>query len=124
MSIASNCRCVRSGWVTRAGRWDVDVLGRRVLEDLVDHAGAVEAGDHGHPPAHRRRLEPLGLMHPPDVQLEVRTPRSEGIEGALLTPVEVGAQIGIGVNASLARETGEVAGQGDTQSVGGRDENR
>lgn len=41
-------------------------------EQVVDDAGAVEAGYDGHPPADGGGLESSHLLHPADVELDVR----------------------------------------------------
>src|SRR5215468_9816337 len=46
-----------------------------VLQDAVDDTGPVEPGRDGEPPGHRGGLEPADLLHPPDVQLQVRSLR-------------------------------------------------
>jgi hypothetical protein len=44
-----------------------DVVSWGVLEDAVDGAGPVEAGDDGQTPGDRGGLEPADLLHPPQV---------------------------------------------------------
>ena len=57
------------------------MLGERVLHDPVDGAGPVEPGRNREPAGHRRRLEPADLLHPPDVELEVRTMGGQRVQG-------------------------------------------
>jgi hypothetical protein len=57
-----------------------DVLSRRVLERAIDHAGPVEASDHGHAARHRGRLESAHLLQPPEVQLDVGADRYRRVE--------------------------------------------
>ncbi len=49
-------------------------------------------------------FEPADLLHPPDVQLQVRPPGGRRIQAALGAPGQVAAQIGFGVLAGGARE--------------------
>jgi hypothetical protein len=74
------------GWVTPAARSGGDELRRGVLEDTVDDAGPVEAGHHRHPTRDLGRLEPAGLLHPADVQVEVRTGSRQRVQSSVCTP--------------------------------------
>jgi hypothetical protein len=48
-----------------------------MVQDTVDDAGAVEPGQHRGPPGDCGRLEPPGLLHPADEQLQVRALRGQ-----------------------------------------------
>jgi hypothetical protein len=93
-----------------------------VLQDAIDHAGPVEPGGHGESPGDRRGLEPADLLHPPDVQLQVRAPGQERLEAAVGAPREVAAQIGVGMVAGSALEPGKVGGHCKPQPVSMRDQ--
>jgi len=84
------------------------MLGRGVLQGAVDDAGPVEPGRHGEPAGHGGGLELADLLHPPDVQLQVRASRGEGIHAAFGAPGEVTAQVRLGVAAGGASEAGQV----------------
>jgi len=49
-------------------------------------------------------LEPAGLLHPPDVHLQVESLGGQGIEVALGAPDEVAAQVRFGVLTGRALE--------------------
>ena len=89
-----------------------------MVEQAVDDRGAVEAGDDGGPAGDGGRLEPANLLHPSDVELNLWPGRGEGVEAVLLAPVQVAAQVGLGVGAGEALEPGEVAGDGQLQQAG------
>jgi hypothetical protein len=57
-----------------------------VLQDAVEGAGAVEPGHNREPPGHGGGLEPADLLHPPDVQLQVRALRGERVQAPLGAP--------------------------------------
>ncbi len=95
-----------------------DVLCWRVLKCTVDHAGPVEAGDHRHPPGDSRRPEPAHFLQPPHVQLDVRPGRDQRAQPAQVTPGEVAAEVGLGMNAGLAFESGRVGRDGQPQDMG------
>jgi hypothetical protein len=91
-----------------------------VFQEAVDDAGPVEPGRHREPPRHRRGLEEADLLHPPDVQLQVRPPRGEWVQAALGAPGQVAAQIGFGVVTRRALEPGQVGGHRQPQLVSER----
>jgi len=84
------------------------VLSRRMLEHAVEDAGPVEPGRDGEPAGYGGGLEPADLLHPPDVQLQVRPPRGQRVQAALSAPGQVAAQAGFGVLAGGAGEPGQV----------------
>ena len=88
------------------------MIGRGVLEHAVDDAGAVEPGGDREPARDGGGLEPAGLLHPPDVLLQVRAARGRRVQAAVSAPSQVAAQVGLGVLAGGAREPGQVGGHG------------
>ena len=117
-SIASNCRCVRPRVGDSGG-----TLGRRtysagaVCQNLVDDAGAVEAGHDRHPAADRRRLVPVHFLHPPHVQLDVGPLGGQRVQSAFLAPGDEAAQVGLGVHPRLPLKPSKVGGNGVTKTV-------
>ena len=91
-----------------------------MLHDSVDDAGPVEPSRHREPPGHRGGLEPADLLHPPDVQLQVRSPGGQRVQATLGAPGEVAAQVRFGVLAGGALEAGQVGGYCQPQPVGER----
>ena len=73
------------------------VLGGRVRQDAVEDAGPVEPGRDRESPGHGGGLEPADLLHPPDVQLQVRPLRGQRVQAPLGAPGQVAAQVGFGV---------------------------
>ena len=78
-----------------------------MLDDAVEDAGPVEPGGDGEPPGDGGGLEPADLLHPPDVELEVRTLGGQRVQGVLGAPGQVAAQVRFGVLAGGAREAGQ-----------------
>jgi hypothetical protein len=68
-----------------------------MLQDAVDGASAVEPGRDGKPAGDGGWLEPAGLLHPPDVQLQVGALDRQRVQTALGAPGKVAAQVGFGV---------------------------
>lgn len=94
------------GWGLRRHSRPTDVLGRRMLEDAVDDACAVEAGHHGQPTRHGRGLEQAHVLYPPQVELEIVAARVERRKLPVLTPGEEQSQVRLGVlpgRATVAR---------------------
>jgi hypothetical protein len=79
-----------------------DVLGGRMLQEPIQNAGPVEPGYDGEPPGDGGGLEPADLLHPPDVQLQVRPLGGQRVQAALGAPGQVAAQVGFGVLAGGA----------------------
>jgi hypothetical protein len=98
------------------------ILGWRVVQDAVDDAGPVEPGGDRKAPGNRRGPEQADLLHPPDIQLQMRAPGQEGIQAAFGTPGEIAAQVGVGVFSGGALETGEISGHGEPQPISMRNE--
>ena len=96
------------------------VLGGRVRQDAIQDAGPVEPGRDREPPRHGGRPEPADLLHPPDVQLQVRAPRGQRGQAPLGTPRQVAAQVRFGVFARAALEAGQVCSYCESQPVGER----
>jgi hypothetical protein len=72
--------------------WDVgsaDVLGRRVFEDAVDHAGPVEGSEHREPARDGGGPEAAHLLEPTQVELDVAALGLQGHHVALETPAQV-----------------------------------
>jgi hypothetical protein len=96
------------------------VLGGRVLHKAVDNAGPVKPRYNGESAGHGGRLEPADLLHPPDVQLQVRPLGGQRVQAALGAPSKVAAQVGFGVLAGGALEAGQVGSHCQSQPVGER----
>jgi hypothetical protein len=79
-----------------------------MLQDAVEGAGPVEPGRDGEPAGDGGGPEPADLLHPPDVQLQVRALRGERVQAVLGAPGEVAAQVRFGVLAGGALEAGQV----------------
>jgi hypothetical protein len=79
-----------------------------MLQQAVDDAGPAEPGHHREPPRHCRGLEEADLLHPPDIQLQVRAPRGQRVQAAFGAPGQVAAQVGLGVLAGGTLETGQI----------------
>ena len=88
------------------------MLGGRVLEPAVDDAGFVEPGRHGESPGDGGGLEPADLLHPPDVQLQMRPPGGQRIQVTLGGPGEEAAEVRFGVLPCAAFEPGQVGSHG------------
>jgi hypothetical protein len=92
-------------WVSSSVGESAGTFGRRTysagewLERTVDHAGPVEAGDHGYAARHRGRLESAHLLQPPQIQLDVRAGSCQRVEAGPPAPGEVAAEVGLGVDA-------------------------
>jgi hypothetical protein len=82
-----------------------------VLQEAVDRDRET-MGDGG-------GLEPADLLHPPDVELQVRTPAASG-STTPSAPGEVTAEVGFGVLAGRALEEGQVGSHGQPQLIGER----
>ena len=90
------------------------MLGRGVLEHAVEDAGAVEAGGYRELPRDGGGLEPAGLLHPPDVVLQVRAAGGQRVQAAVSAP----PQVGLGVLAGGTREPGQQADGGQPYVTG------
>ena len=91
-----------------------------MLQQAVDDTGPVEPGRDREASRDSGGLEPAGLLHPPDVQLEVRAPRGQWVKSALCAPGEVAAQVGRDVLAGGALETGQVGSHCQPQLISER----
>ena len=91
-----------------------------MLQDAVQDAGPVEPGRYREPPGHGGGLEPADLLHPADVELEVRPPGGQRIQATLGAPGQVAAQVGLGVLAGGALEAGQVGSHCQPQLVSER----
>ena len=96
------------------------MLSRRMLQDAVQDAGPVEPGGDREPPGHGGELEPAGLLHPPDVQLQVRAVGGQRVQAVLGAPGQVAAQVGFGAVAGDAREAGQAGSHRQPQPAGER----
>src|SRR5918997_4954353 len=63
----------------------------------VDHAGAVEPGDHGHTPGYGRGFEPANFLHPPHIPLNLWALDGQRREMLVGAPPEEQAQVEPGV---------------------------
>jgi hypothetical protein len=100
-------------WEVRAA----DMLGRRGRQSTVDHAGPVEPDHHRHAPADRGGFEPSYLLHPPHVQLHLRSRDLQRVGTACEAPGQVGAKVRLGVNTGLAPIARQVGGHGQVQAA-------
>jgi hypothetical protein len=91
-----------------------------VLQDAVEGAGAVEPGRDREPPEYGGGLEPADLLHPPDIQFQVRPLRGQRVQAVLGAPGQAAAQIGFGVLAGGAFEASQVGGYCQPELVGER----
>lgn len=85
-----------------------DILGRRVLEDLIDDTDAVEAGQDREPPGDGGGLVPADLLKPPQVELDVRALGLEGMQSVVGCPAGEAAKVGLSVGPGLTLVPGEV----------------
>jgi hypothetical protein len=93
------------------------MLGGRVVEPAIDHGCPVEAGDDREPARDRGRLEVADLLHPPDVQLQVRSPSRQRMQMTLGAPGEEAARVGAGVLSRRPVERGEIGGHSSVELV-------
>ena len=63
-----------------------------------------------------------GLLHPAEVQLQVRAAGSQRVQVAFGAPDQEAAQVGLGVVAGGALETGQVGGHCQPQLINERDQ--
>jgi hypothetical protein len=84
--------------------------------------GLVEPGGDREAPRDGGRLEVADLLHPADVQLQVRAAGSQRVQGAFGTPGQVAAQVGFSVVTGGALETGQVGGHCQPQLISERDQ--
>lgn len=69
----------------------------------------------------RYRLEPADLLHPADIQLQVRSAGGQRVQAAVSAPGQVAAQIGLGVLPGRTLEPGQVASYCQPQLISRRD---
>jgi hypothetical protein len=112
--------CGRLGWHVGSA----DMLGRRGGQHPVDDAGAEEAGDDRDPAGHGGGLEPAYLLHPADVERDVRALGSQWLEPAFGAPAQEHPQVGLGVGTRQALVAGEVPGHSPTKNIGPFDGDR
>lgn len=62
-------------------------------------------------------IEPADLLHPPDVQLQVRPARGQRVQAVLGAPGEIAAEVGLGVVAGGTFEPGQVGDQREVARV-------
>ena len=93
------------------------MLSGGMLQDAVDDAGSVEAGRYREPPGHGGGPESPDLLHPPDVQLQVRPVGGQRVKAPLGAPGQVAAQVRFGVLTGGALEAGQVGGHRQPQLV-------
>jgi len=95
-----------------------------MFQDTVKRAGPVKADRYREPPGHGGGPEPADLLHPPDVQLQMRPLGGQRIQAPLGAPGQVTAQVGFGVLAGGALEPGQVGRYCQPQLVSERCERR
>jgi hypothetical protein len=93
-----------------------------MLQGAVDDAGPVEPGHYRKSPGDGGGLEPADLLHPPDVQLQVRAPRGERVQSVSRAPGKEAAQVRFGVLTGRALDPGQVGSHGRPQLVSERPE--
>jgi hypothetical protein len=91
-----------------------------MLQHAVEDASPVAPGRDREPPGDCGGLEPADLLHPPDVQLQVRALRGQRVQAALGAPGQVAAEVGFGARAGGALEAGQVGSYCQSQPVGER----
>ena len=89
-------------------------------QDAVQGAGAVEPGRDREAAGDGGGLEPSDLLHPPDVQLQMRALRGQRVQAVLGAPRQVAAQVRFGVLAGGALEAGQVGSYCQPQPVSKR----
>jgi hypothetical protein len=89
-----------------------------MVQDTVDDAGAVEPGQHRGPPGDCGRLEPPGLLHPADEQLQVRALRGQRLHATTGAPGHEHVQIRAGVLPGDPLEPCQVRTHGQPQWIG------
>ena len=87
-----------------------------MVQDGVDHAGSVEAGDHGHPTRHGRGLESADFLHPPHVPLDLHALDRQWADVLIGAPGEEQPEIGFGVDAGCADIATEIGRRGQTEN--------
>jgi len=92
---ASNCTCLSPSVGDSGGTVIGERASWRLLENAVDHASAVETGDHRQAAGHGGRPKPADLLHPPQLQLQVCPRRSQGIQALVLAPQHVATKVGL-----------------------------
>jgi hypothetical protein len=91
-----------------------------MLQHAIEDASPVEPGRDREPAGHGGGLEPADLLHPPDVQLQVRPPRGQWVQAALGALGQVAAQVGFSAITGGACEAGQVGSNCQSQPVGKR----
>jgi hypothetical protein len=89
-------------------------------QDTVQHAGPVEPGRDREPPGHGGGPEPADLLHPLDIQLQVRPLGGQRVQAALGTPGQIAAQVRFGVLTGRALKAGQVGSNCQSQPIGER----
>ena len=92
-----------------------------MLQQAVDDAGPVEPGRDGESPGDGGGLEATDLLHPPEVQLQVRAARCQRVQAAFSAPGQEATQVGLGVVTGGALEAGQVGGCCQPQLISERD---
>lgn len=91
-----------------------------MLENAVNDAGPVEAADDRRSARDCRWLEPANLLHPPHVELDMRSLRRQWIQLMFGASDEEGPKVGLHVHPGLALVPGEVCRDRQPQRVNGR----
>ena len=93
-----------------------------MVQQAIDDAGPVEPGGDREAPRDRGGLEPADLLHPPEVELQVRAAGSQRVQAAFSAPGQEAAQVGLGVVTGGALETGQVGGHCQPQLISAGDQ--
>jgi len=107
-------------------RGPTHVSRRRIVQDGVDDAGAVEADHDRQPSGHGGRLEPAGLLQPAHEQFHIDSAGGQRIEVSLTAPAQEDLKVGIGVCAGQSLVPGQIRGYRDAKKIirGTREEDR
>lgn len=89
-----------------------------MTQDGVYEGGPVEARDDREPPRDCGWLEAADFLHPSDVELQARPPGSQRIQVPFGAPGHEAAEVGPGMVAGRAGETGQVGGYGTVERAG------
>jgi hypothetical protein len=120
VSRASNCRWVTPVWVTRRAP-EGGARARRVNAPAsCPGRRSGRTRPRPRPPGDGGGLVPADLLHPPDVQLQVRPLGGQRVQASFRAPGEVAARVGFGVVAGRAREAGQVGSHCQPQLVSER----
>ena len=116
VSRASNCRWVNPRVGDSAAEEQADLLGGRVFQQAIDHAGAINPAV-----TEKRRDTVDGLNRRTScihrIQLQVRAARGQRVQATFCAPGQVAAQVGLRVVAGGTLETGQVGSHRQPQLI-------